>query len=106
MPPSPNPLFKFNREGYSVNVTSIADAGESRLPLVLYVMRTRLCTVSRREIIDLFTNLIGTCILLLLASSPSHLRVSLLGDIQTCEELYEAGRRYYSLTFTTQDAAK
>ena len=62
--------------------------------------------VSRREIIDLFTNLIGTCILLLLASSPSHLRVSLLGDIQTCEELYEAGRRYYSLTFTTQDAAK
>ena len=49
MPPSPNPLFKFNREGYSVNVTSIADAGGSRLPLVLYVMRTRLCSVTPRN---------------------------------------------------------
>ena len=29
-----------------------------------------------------------------------------LGDIAKCEELFEAGRRYFALSFTTQDAAK
>ncbi|KAH9941800.1 uncharacterized protein BXZ73DRAFT_41748 [Epithele typhae] len=68
MPPSVNTLFKFTREGYSVNVTNIADA------------------VSKREILDLFNNLIG--------------------DISKCEELCEGGRRYFSLTFNSQDTAK
>ncbi|KAI0763462.1 hypothetical protein BD413DRAFT_582594 [Trametes elegans] len=68
MSATPNPLFKFTREGYSVHVNNIADA------------------VSRREILDLFNNLIG--------------------DISKNEELYESGRRYYVLTFATQDSAK
>ncbi|EIW55005.1 uncharacterized protein TRAVEDRAFT_130662 [Trametes versicolor FP-101664 SS1] len=65
---TPNPLFKFSREGFSVRVNNIADA------------------VSRREILDLFNNLIG--------------------DIVRCEEMYDRGRRYYLLTFSTQDSAK
>ncbi|KAH9852277.1 hypothetical protein C2E23DRAFT_921882 [Lenzites betulinus] len=65
---APNPLFKFSREGYSVRVNNIADA------------------VSRREILDLFNNLIG--------------------DIIKSDELFDRGRRYYALTFATQDAAK
>ncbi|KAI0659701.1 hypothetical protein C8Q70DRAFT_1064408 [Cubamyces menziesii] len=68
MSTTPNPLFKFNRDGYSVHVNNIADA------------------VSRREILDLFNNLIG--------------------DITKCDEMHEGNRRYYVLTFATQDSAK
>ncbi|KAH9899186.1 hypothetical protein C8Q73DRAFT_678867 [Cubamyces lactineus] len=68
MSTTPNPLFKFNREGYSVHVNNIADA------------------VSRREILDLFNNLIG--------------------DIMKCDEMHEGNRRYYVLAFATQDSAK
>ncbi|KAI0754366.1 hypothetical protein C8Q80DRAFT_1138600 [Daedaleopsis nitida] len=60
--------FKFARDGLTVHVNNVSDV------------------VSRREIMDLFNNLIG--------------------DITKCEELYEAGRRFYALTFSTQDAAK
>ncbi|KAI0631252.1 hypothetical protein C8Q77DRAFT_196212 [Trametes polyzona] len=65
---TPNPLYKFSREGYSVRVNNVADA------------------VSRREILDLFNNLIG--------------------DITKSEETYDRGRRCYVLTFTSQDSAK
>ncbi|CDO70980.1 hypothetical protein BN946_scf184830.g12 [Trametes cinnabarina] len=68
MSSTPNPVFKFSREGCSVHVNNIADA------------------VSRREILDLFNNLIG--------------------NITKCDELYDRGRRYYALTFSNQDAAK
>ncbi|OSD05234.1 hypothetical protein PYCCODRAFT_1457645 [Trametes coccinea BRFM310] len=68
MSTAPNPVFKFSREGYSVHVNNIADA------------------VSRREILDLFNNLIG--------------------DITKCDELHDGGRRYYALTFSNQDSAK
>ncbi|KAM5537598.1 hypothetical protein V8D89_008676 [Ganoderma adspersum] len=69
MSPTPNPLFKFNRDGFSVHISNVADA------------------VTRREILDLFNNLIG--------------------DITKCDENYDAaGRRYYALTFVSQDAAK
>ncbi|KAI0355937.1 hypothetical protein OH77DRAFT_1478854 [Trametes cingulata] len=68
MSTTPNPLFKFSREGYSVHVNNIADA------------------VSRREILDLFNNLIG--------------------DITKCDEMFDKGRRYYTLTFSSQDSAK
>ncbi|KAI0676329.1 hypothetical protein C8Q78DRAFT_1065199 [Trametes maxima] len=65
---TPNPLFKFVRDGFSVHVTNIGDA------------------VSRREILELFNNLIG--------------------DITKCEEHRDGVRRYYILTFATQDSAK
>ncbi|TBU34288.1 hypothetical protein BD311DRAFT_793935 [Dichomitus squalens] len=69
MSPSPNPLFKFNRDGFAVHVSNVADA------------------VTRRELVDLFNNFIG--------------------DIIKCDENYDAaGRRYYALTFASQDAAK
>ncbi|KAI0370572.1 hypothetical protein BV20DRAFT_994913 [Pilatotrama ljubarskyi] len=68
MSTTPNAYFKFSREGCSVHVNNIAEA------------------VSRREILDLFNNLIG--------------------DITKCDELFDKGRRYYSLTFSTQDSAK
>ncbi|KAI0642806.1 hypothetical protein C8Q79DRAFT_984304 [Trametes meyenii] len=65
---TPNPLFNFGRDGFSVLVNNIGDA------------------VSRREILDLFNNLIG--------------------DITKCEEHRDGGRRCYILTFSTQDSAK
>ncbi|RPD69436.1 hypothetical protein L226DRAFT_539799 [Lentinus tigrinus ALCF2SS1-7] len=68
MSPTPNPLFKFNRDGFSVHVTNVSDG------------------VSKREVFDLFN--------------------SLIGDITKCEEAYEGGRRYFMLSFSTQDAAK
>ncbi|TFK93375.1 RNA-binding domain-containing protein [Polyporus arcularius HHB13444] len=68
MPPTPNPLFKFNRDAFSVQVTNVSDG------------------VSKREVFDLFN--------------------SLIGGITKCEEAYAAGRRYFALSFSTQDAAK
>lgn len=56
---TPNPLFKFSREGFSVRVNNIADAGalSRRSPAAMCLATAS--TVSRREILDLFNNLIG-----------------------------------------------
>ena len=35
MSPTPNPLFKFNRDGFSVHISNVADAGLS-IPFILY----------------------------------------------------------------------
>ncbi|KAH9946911.1 hypothetical protein B0H21DRAFT_857420 [Amylocystis lapponica] len=68
MTTTPNPVFKFNRDTYTVKVENIADS------------------VSRREIVDLFSNLIG--------------------EIRRCEEYTNGSRRVIGLTFHTHDAAK
>lgn len=42
----------------------------------------------------------------LITCTRVNLEARLLGDIVRCEEMYDRGRRYYLLTFATQDSAK
>lgn len=60
--------------------------------------------VTRRKLLELFNSLIG-------ASGCWRTRISKLmlhcpGDISKCDELFDNGRRYYAVSFLTQDAAK
>lgn len=64
------------------------------------------CLVSRREILDLFNNLIGTPPLCWSPARVLTFRLLVAGDIIKSDELFDRGRRYYVLTFATQDAAK
>lgn len=42
----------------------------------------------------------------LITCTRVNLEDRLSGDIVRCEEMYDRGRRYYLLTFSTQDSAK
>ncbi|GBE83783.1 hypothetical protein SCP_0508390 [Sparassis crispa] len=68
MTSTPNPVFKFNRDTYTVKVENIVEY------------------VSRHDIVELFSNLIG--------------------EVRKCEEHTEGSRRALFLTFHTNDAAK
>ena len=61
MSPSPSPLFKFNRDGFSVHVSNVADAGQFSRDSCDDVLLPNPCifSVTRREILDLFNNFIG-----------------------------------------------
>ena len=106
MSPTPNPLFKFNRDGFSVHVTNVSEGGMSRQsrsscirPLTTYFL------ASKREVFDLFNSLIGS-VLTFIRTLISRSDTPATGDITKCEEAYEGGRRLFVLSFATQDAAK
>ena len=70
MSPTPNPLFKFNRDGFSVHVTNVSEGGMSRQTRYCWnCTLTTYCAASKREVFDLFNSLIGSVLLLHARSS-------------------------------------
>lgn len=103
---TPNPLFKFSREGFSVRVNNIADAGAlSRRSTVAMCLATALLSLASGD-----SGLVqqpNWCVFItLITCTRVNLEARLSGDIVRCEEMYDRGRRYYLLTFATQDSAK